>query len=106
MHSQVLAEALLGFIDVDRNGRIEGGELKKLLTLMGFPMALLLPIPANLGMYIYVRMHTGPFVHTQVGEQARILEGAGWKVFVYEMCFISARQSPKVTGINIQVAHT
>jgi hypothetical protein len=25
---QVLAEALLGFIDVDRNGRIEGGELK------------------------------------------------------------------------------
>jgi hypothetical protein len=24
----ILAEALLGFIDHDRNGRIEGGELK------------------------------------------------------------------------------
>lgn len=27
-HTQVLAEALLGFIDVDRNGKIDGGELK------------------------------------------------------------------------------
>lgn len=27
-HLQVLAEALLGFIDHDRNGKIEGGELK------------------------------------------------------------------------------
>jgi len=30
MRLQVLAEALLGFIDADRNGRIEGGELKVL----------------------------------------------------------------------------
>ncbi|KAF5826912.1 hypothetical protein DUNSADRAFT_1763 [Dunaliella salina] len=45
----VLAEALLGFIDVDRNGRIEGGELKVLLTLLGFPMAAFLPIPKSVG---------------------------------------------------------
>ena len=42
---QVLAEALLGFLDVDRNGKIEGGELKVLLAMLGFPAALLLPIP-------------------------------------------------------------
>lgn len=41
----MLAEALLGFLDVDRNGKIEGGELKVLLAMLGFPAALLLPIP-------------------------------------------------------------
>lgn len=45
----VLAEALLGFIDVDRNGKIEGGELKVLLAMLGFPAALLLPIPKFIG---------------------------------------------------------
>ncbi|PNH03370.1 hypothetical protein TSOC_010596 [Tetrabaena socialis] len=41
----LLAEALLGFIDKDKNGVLEGGELKALLTILGFPAALLLPIP-------------------------------------------------------------
>ena len=45
----VLAEALLGFIDVDRNGKIEGGELKVVLAMLGFPAALLLPIPKFIG---------------------------------------------------------
>lgn len=45
----VLAEALLGFIDVDRNGKIEGGELKILLAMLGFPAALLMPIPSFIG---------------------------------------------------------
>lgn len=41
----VLAEGLLGFIDADRNGKIQGGELKVLLAILGFPAALVLPIP-------------------------------------------------------------
>ncbi|KAG2491152.1 hypothetical protein HYH03_010593 [Edaphochlamys debaryana] len=41
----LLAEALLGFIDKDKNGVLEGGELKALLTILGFAPALLLPIP-------------------------------------------------------------
>ena len=45
----VLAEALLGFLDVDRNGKIEGGELKVLLAILGFPAAVLLPIPSFIG---------------------------------------------------------
>jgi Ca2+-binding EF-hand superfamily protein len=45
----ILAEALLGFIDIDRNGKIEGGELKVLLAMLGFPAALLLPIPKFIG---------------------------------------------------------
>ncbi|KAG1671084.1 hypothetical protein FOA52_000756 [Chlamydomonas sp. UWO 241] len=45
----VLAEALLGFIDADRNGKIDGGELKVVLALLGFPAALLLPIPKFVG---------------------------------------------------------
>jgi len=45
----VLAEALLGLLDTDRNGRIEGHELKMLLTVLGFPLALILPIPGGVG---------------------------------------------------------
>ncbi|PNW73025.1 hypothetical protein CHLRE_14g615850v5 [Chlamydomonas reinhardtii] len=41
----LLAEALLGFIDTDKNGVLEGGEIKVLLTILGFPAILLLPIP-------------------------------------------------------------
>ncbi|GLI66040.1 hypothetical protein VaNZ11_009750 [Volvox africanus] len=41
----LLAEALLGFIDGDKNGVLEGRELKLLLTILGFAPALLLPIP-------------------------------------------------------------
>ncbi|GAX72637.1 hypothetical protein CEUSTIGMA_g93.t1 [Chlamydomonas eustigma] len=45
----VLAEALLGFLDVDRNGKIDGTELKVLLAMLGFPAAMLLPIPRGVG---------------------------------------------------------
>jgi len=45
----MLAEALLGFLDVDRNGKIDGTELKVLLALLGFPAAMLLPIPKGVG---------------------------------------------------------
>ncbi|GLC34083.1 hypothetical protein PLESTB_000835300 [Pleodorina starrii] len=41
----LLAEALLGFIDKDKNGVLEGNELKALLAILGFAPALLLPIP-------------------------------------------------------------
>ncbi|GIL78867.1 hypothetical protein Vretimale_131 [Volvox reticuliferus] len=41
----LLAEALLGFIDKDKNGVLEGKELKCLLAILGFAPALLLPIP-------------------------------------------------------------
>ncbi|KXZ51759.1 hypothetical protein GPECTOR_11g203 [Gonium pectorale] len=44
----VVAEALFGFIDHDRNGVLEGNELKALLTILGFAPALLLPIPGFL----------------------------------------------------------
>jgi hypothetical protein len=47
--TQLLAEALCGFLDTDKNGKIDGGELKVLLTLLGHPMALLVPIPKGFG---------------------------------------------------------
>jgi hypothetical protein len=40
-----MAEALLGFIDKDKNGVLEGKELKPLLLILGFAPAMLLPIP-------------------------------------------------------------
>lgn len=43
---QLLAEALLGFLDRDRNGVLEGGELKAMLAILGFAPALLMPIPS------------------------------------------------------------
>lgn len=42
----LLAEALLGFLDSDRNGKLEGKELKVLMTILGMPATLLLPIPS------------------------------------------------------------
>uniref|UniRef100_A0A7R9VB57 EF-hand domain-containing protein n=1 Tax=Chlamydomonas euryale TaxID=1486919 RepID=A0A7R9VB57_9CHLO len=45
----VMAEALLGFLDTDRNGKIDGGELKVLLAMLGFPLALVAPIPKFIG---------------------------------------------------------
>lgn len=65
--AKVLAEALFGFIDVDRNGKIDGGELKVrtlrgclsrhhvsrpsqvCLAMLGFPAAMVLPIPKAIG---------------------------------------------------------
>ncbi|KAG2447609.1 hypothetical protein HYH02_007529 [Chlamydomonas schloesseri] len=41
----LLAEALLGFIDKDKNGVLEGAEVKALLTILGFAPVLLMPIP-------------------------------------------------------------
>ena len=45
----VLAEALLGLIDVDRNGRIDGAELRAVLGKLGIPSPLLLTIPDSVG---------------------------------------------------------
>jgi hypothetical protein len=45
---QVLAQALLGVIDFDRNGVLEGQELKRLLRLVGVPGYLTLPLPDSI----------------------------------------------------------
>ena len=45
----MLAEALLGLIDVDRNGRIDGAELRAVLGKLGIPTPLLLTISDSVG---------------------------------------------------------
>ncbi|KAG2447607.1 hypothetical protein HYH02_007527 [Chlamydomonas schloesseri] len=54
----LLAEALLGFIDKDKNGVLEGGEIKALLTILGFPAILLLPIPSFIKLEYKVILRT------------------------------------------------
>ncbi|EFJ53034.1 calmodulin-like protein camb [Volvox carteri f. nagariensis] len=63
----LLAEALLGFIDKDKNGVLEGKELKGLLLILGFAPALLLPIPD------FVRLEHRPILK----RLGRVLEGSG-----------------------------
>lgn len=49
MHPQLLADALLGIIDRDHNGKIEGKEIKGVLIMLGVPPLLTLAIPNNVG---------------------------------------------------------
>ena len=69
---QLLAEALLGFIDKDKNGVLEGSEVKALLTILGFAPVLLMPIPGFVKIEYKVRTTrgTGGQAHTVVGAEA------------------------------------
>ena len=43
--SRAAATAGVSRADTDKSGKLEGRELKPLLMMVGFPMAILLPIP-------------------------------------------------------------
>ncbi|GAX83174.1 hypothetical protein CEUSTIGMA_g10600.t1 [Chlamydomonas eustigma] len=47
--SKILAEAVVGIADTDKNGKVDGRELKNVLSLVGVPPMLLIAIPDKAG---------------------------------------------------------
>ncbi|KAG1675872.1 hypothetical protein FOA52_001529 [Chlamydomonas sp. UWO 241] len=92
----VLAEACLGFIDTDRNGKIEGGELKALLGMLGIPGAGLLPLPDTMSIdYRSVLKSLGADLTTDASAGRSDTPGGDWSSAV---CGIVALQAALFTA--------